>query len=568
MFYFAVAKMVIVNLIMEKSNLNTTNPDEAKRLVTANPNHYIYETKYLKIAILGGIRFNNLEALRVTLGISLTSRSVGTSKGGAIQYHSNTLRQNIDLYNDTSIEKLTRKVAERLEIGTTIVRRDLDQLTNELEAFRLQELETLNLEQKKQVKVLTENEIKQATAFLSQDTLIENTQDLIGKSGVIGEEINRLLMYLIFTSRKTNNPLHCISLGSSGAGKTHLQSKVSELIPEEDKIEMTVLSANAFYYFNRTELRNKLILIEDLDGAESVLYPLRELQSKKRITKTVAHKDKKGTTKTIHLTVEGPVSVSGCTTQESIYEDNSNRSFLLYIDESEIQDEKIMFYQRQLSAGKVNHEEEIKAKELLKNAQRLLKTITVKNPFAEYLTLPQSVFKPRRTNAHYLQFIEAITFYKQYQKYHYINKETGEEYIETSIEDIQEANELIKEVLLRKSDSLTGACRNHLESLKDYLKKQNQTQFTNSEIRRHLRVKETTLRRYNNLLLEENYIKRVENKKTKSFAFEINNYDEYKALKTLINNALNKCIELIQLATTPTTRQVKVAKTSKTKSMS
>jgi hypothetical protein len=205
------------------------------------------------------------------------------------------------LYNDTSIEKLTRKVAERLEIGTTIVRRDLDSLTNELENYRLQEVENQSKIYEKQVKVLTEKEIKEATAFLQTQGLIPNTQNLIGKSGVIGEEINRLLMYLIFTSRKTNNPLHCISLGSSGTGKTHLQSSVSDLIPEEDKIEMTVLSANAFYYFNRTELRGKLILIEDLDGAESVLYPLRELQSKKRITKTVVHKDKKGTTKTTQM---------------------------------------------------------------------------------------------------------------------------------------------------------------------------------------------------------------------------------------------------------------------------
>ena len=182
-------------------------------------------------------------------------------------------------------------------------------------------------------KELTEKEAAVRTDFLKQKNLLEVTNELIGKSGVIGEEANRLLMYLIFTSRKTNNPLHCISLGSSGTGKTHLQSKVAELIPEEDKIEMTVLSANAFYYFNRTELQNKLILIEDLDGAESVLYPLRELQSKKRITKTVVHKDARGESKTIHLTVEGPVAVAGCTTQESIYEDNSNRSFLLYIDE-------------------------------------------------------------------------------------------------------------------------------------------------------------------------------------------------------------------------------------------
>ena len=54
---------------------------------------------------------------------------------------------------------------------------------------------------------------------------------------MIGEENNRLLMYLIFTSRKRETPLHVISLGSSGIGKTHLQEKVSALIPEEDKME-------------------------------------------------------------------------------------------------------------------------------------------------------------------------------------------------------------------------------------------------------------------------------------------------------------------------------------------
>jgi hypothetical protein len=502
-------------------------------LNTQNPNNYIFDTKHLKIQILGGIKFNNLEAMRVTLGIQ---------KQGKEQ----VLRQNIDLYNDTSIEKLTRKVAERLEIGTTIVRRDLDSLTNELENYRLQEVENQSKIYEKQVKVLTEKEIKGAKEFLQTQGLIPNTQNLIGKSGVIGEEINRLLMYLIFTSRKTNNPLHCISLGSSGTGKTHLQSSVSDLIPEEDKIEMTVLSANAFYYFNRTELRGKLILIEDLDGAESVLYPLRELQSKKRITKTVVHKDKKGTTKTIHLTVEGPVSVSGCTTQEIVYEDNSNRSFLLYIDESQEQDEKIMQYQRQLSAGKVNHEEEIRTKQLLQNCQRLLKTITVKNPFAEFLSLPNSVFKPRRTNAHYLQFIEIITFYKQYQKYHHIDKETGEEYIETDIEDIKEANELIKEMLLRKSDSLTGACRNHLEKIKTYLQINNQIQFTNTEIRRKFRVKESTLRNYNSQLLMEGYIRKMVNKKDKSYAYEITNQQEYSDLQQVVELSLQKCLEAVE----------------------
>jgi len=479
------------------------------------------------------MKTNKLESLRITLSIQKPESY-------------NVLRHSLDLYNDNQVEKFTRKIAERLEIGTSVTRRTLQDLTKELENHRFLLLEKEQQAAAPYKKELTARETKEAETFLKSKDLLKKTNKLIGQSGVIGEENNRQTMFLIFTSRKTNNPLHCISLGSSGTGKTHLQSKVSELIPEEDKVEITVLSANAFYYFNRTELQHKLILIEDLDGAESVLYPLRELQSKKRITKTVVHKDSKGTTKTIHLTVEGPVSVAGCTTQESIYEDNSNRSFLLYIDESEIQDKKIMDYQRLISAGKVNGEQEHNAKELSKNVQRVLKPIKVINPYAEFLELPKSVFKPRRTNSHYLQFIEAITFYKQYQRAKQYDKETGEEFIETEIEDIQEANELIIDILLRKSDTLTGACRNHLENLKDYLIKNNQTTFTNAEIRRNLRIKESTLRWYHKQLLAENYIHRIKKAKTKSYCFEIVDLGEYDNLRKQIDKALQDCIDRIK----------------------
>ena len=508
---------------------------------TSNPNNYEYITKHLEIHILGGLKLNKLESLRITMSIQKTKDN-------------NILRHSLDLYNDNQVEKFVRKVAERLAVGTSVVRKALQELTHELENYRFLLLDKEAEANKPFYKELTAIEEKEAIKFLKDKDLLKKTNELIGKSGVIGEVNNRLLMYLIFTSRKTNNPLHCISLGSSGVGKTHLQSKVAELIPEEDKVEITVLSANAFYYFNRTELQHKLILIEDLDGAESVLYPLRELQSKKRITKTVVHKDAKGTTKTIHLTVEGPVSVAGCTTQESIYEDNSNRSFLLYIDESEEQDVRIMNYQRLISAGKLNEDEEYKSRELLKDVQRVLKPIKVINPFAEFLELPKSVFKPRRTNSHYLQFIEAITFYKQCQRHKHYNEETGEEYIETTIEDIQEANELIQEVLLRKSDTITGACRNHLERLKRYLFIENQTTYTSAEIRRNLRVKETTLRRYHKQLLEEGYIRRIKEAKTKSYCYEIIDINEYTNLKEQIDKALNTCVSRLSNADSPPTR--------------
>jgi hypothetical protein len=127
--------------------------------------------------------------------------------------------------------------------------------------------------------------------------------------------------------------------------------------------------------------------------------------------------------------VNGPVTVAGCTTQERIYEDNANRSFLIYIDESKAQDESIMHYQRKKSAGTVNSEEERQIKELLQNTQRLLQPVQIRNPFAELLQIPTEVFNPRRTNAHYLQFIEAVTFYHQYQREKHTDKATGETFI-------------------------------------------------------------------------------------------------------------------------------------------
>jgi len=118
-------------------------------------------------------------------------------------------------------------------------------------------------------------------------------------------------------------------LSRSDSGKTYLQERVSDLIPAGDKIEIT---QNAFYYFKQDELKHKLLLVEDLDGAETSLYPLRELQSKRRITKTVTLKDNKGNLKTVTVMVDGPVSVSGCASQEKLYEDNANRCLLLYVD--------------------------------------------------------------------------------------------------------------------------------------------------------------------------------------------------------------------------------------------
>lgn len=517
---------------------------EANKINTSNPEAITYTTEELGFTILGGIRLDGLDRLRVTLKIEVINRKLKHYMNNP-ELADLAIRHNIDLYNDTQVEKLTRKTAERLEIGISSIAKAVAELTSQLEIYRLERIKEQEIKTETR-KPLTTEEHRAAKEFLEQNNLLVRTNEAIGRSGVIGEELNRLLMYIIFTSRKREHPLHIISLGSSGTGKTYLQEKVGELIPDEDKLEITVLSENAFYYFGQRELKNKLILIEDLDGAENVLYPLRELQSKKRISKTVAHKDTRGNTKTVSLTVEGPVSVAGCTTKESIYEDNANRSFLIYLDESPEQDEKIMIYQRKRSAGNINTEEENNIKQLLQNTQRILQPISVRNPYAEQLKLPQEVFKPRRTNSHYLQFIEAITFYHQYQREQKADESTGEIYIETTIEDIEAANKLINEILLRKSDELNTACRRYFEYMKAYLRTENKTAFTTKEVRQALRTNHSNQKRYMRQLLLNNYIKKSTGTKAKGYSYEIVSYEEYEQLKNSISSVLDMITENIK----------------------
>ncbi|MDE1208486.1 hypothetical protein LCI24_16965, partial [Tenacibaculum sp. LAR 2:5] len=113
------------------------------------PNNYSYLTKHLEIHILGGVRVNKLESLRVTVSVQkLKTQSI--------------VRHSIDLYNDNQVEKFVRKLAERLTIGTSVVRKTLQELTHELENYRFLLLDKQEQENKPFYKELSASEEKEA----------------------------------------------------------------------------------------------------------------------------------------------------------------------------------------------------------------------------------------------------------------------------------------------------------------------------------------------------------------------------------------------------------------------
>jgi len=496
--------------------LNVQNP----KLNTTNPEYITVTIDGLHIALLGGVNMGELDRLRVTIKIRRTD--------SIDPLHS--VRHTLDLYHNDYLERFIAKASERLEVNVTTLTKALASLIELVEQYRLRRIESLK-ERKAEKRQLTEERVQRAVKYLSSSDLMERTAWDIGRTGVVGEENNCLLMYLVFTSRLRENPLHVISLGSSGTGKTYLQEKISELIPREDKLEITILSENAFYYFDRKELHHKLVLIEDMDGAEAVLYPLRELQTKHRISKTIPIKDSKGNLKTVTLHVEGPICLAGTTTKERLYEDNANRSLLIYVDGSPDHRERIMEYQRRLSAGKVDTGEENHLKEFFKDMQSVLKPVAVRNPYAEYLKVPDHVFKPLRTHAHYLAFIETVTFYCQYQRPLKRNPQTGQAYVETTLEDIQWTNRLLKDVLLSKSDELSKPVRDFFEGLKTWVKKEHLESFCARDLQQRLRMYPMKVNRYLRELESRYLIKRVGGNRKNGFEYQIHRWEEYQDLQ-------------------------------------
>ncbi|MCA6437452.1 MAG: toprim domain-containing protein [Bacteroidetes bacterium] len=510
-----------------------TPKQELTTFTTDNPEALVWQNEQLHILILGGIKLSGLDRLKVTLKIKSKKN------------HYTPLRHNLDLYNTEHLLRLKQNVSEQLEVPLTLADVSFNEVIEALENYRLERVS--NLQPTKHIsQPMTTLETDTALAYLKHPELMHNTMSDIGKTGIVGEHVNRLTMFLVFLSRITSDPLHIISFGASGTGKTYLQEGVAKLIPIEDKLEITTLSGNALYYFKNDDLKNKLLLIEDYDGVQDGLYALRELSSKQKITKTVSLKDSKGNIKTYTFVVEGPVCIAGCTTKESTYEDNANRCILLYLDTSAKQDELIMEYQRKVSAGLINYKEEEIFRTQLRNAQRMIKPIRVVNPYAPCLKIPKNVLKPRRSHRLYLRFIEIVTLYNQYQREIKINTLDNEPYIETTFEDIAWANKLLKHILIRKADELTTACRTFLERLKSHLKDKKETTFKAKDIRGELRLHASSVKKYLLELYNNGYIKQTGGNKARGYVYEIASYEEYETLKSGINNALDDLLENIK----------------------
>ncbi|MCK7560211.1 hypothetical protein MKQ70_37090 [Chitinophaga sedimenti] len=141
----------------------------SSQIDTSHPEAITYQPGELMFTVLGGIRLEGLDRLRVTLKVEATNRAFRHYAG-----HPDTcnlvVRQNLDLYNHHQTEKFARLVSSQLETDLAQVMEALRQLTDQLERYRLQQQEARG--QATPARILTDVERQQAIAFLQAPGLL------------------------------------------------------------------------------------------------------------------------------------------------------------------------------------------------------------------------------------------------------------------------------------------------------------------------------------------------------------------------------------------------------------
>jgi len=510
----------------------TSNQQQATRFDASHPECIVFETPQILVTIWGKIDIRHVSRLRVTLHIQLKENLYA-------EY-----RDTIDLYSHNQTQRLIREAAAQLETGTDVISRVIIELTRQLEQYRQGEREKERLkyeaERLKNRETFTVGQMNQGLSLLKNNPstgsgLMQRTFDYIKSIGLIGEEKNGMLLFFILLTRFFATPLHALVQGKSGSGKTYLLKKIASLLPKQHIRITTALTENTLYHSLEGFWKHMVLLIEDLDGAYTALLPLREMMTNQSISKFTTEKDMRtGEFKQKALYVEGPMCVAGATTKDKIFEDNANRSFQIHINESQEHVEEVLEFQRRYISGLIDRKNEEFIQMLFKTAQLQLRPVEIIIPFGDELRIPQHVYKKLRTNTHYITLIKAITFWNQHQR-EIKHMEDGTPYIESTVEDVEWANFLSRDVLLRKSDELSGSLRNFFETIKKSLKENHQKCFFAKPVREMLRMNPMQVNRYLNELEARGYINKTGGNRKKGFEYEVIVWDDYERLKSGID---------------------------------
>jgi DNA primase catalytic core len=423
-----------------------------------------------------GDRRYRVRGLAKNLSAEVLKVNVLVSRGEA--YHVDSL----DLYAARARAHYLTQAAKELACREDLIKLDLGRILLKLEALQAERIKAA-MKVEPAAPKMTEAEEAEALALLRAPDLLTRIVADFDACGLVGESTNKLVGYLAATSRKLGGPLAIVVQSSSAAGKSSLMDAVLAFMPEEERIKYSAMTGQSLFYMGETNLKHKILAIAEEEGASRASYALKLLQSEGELTIASTGKDATtGNLVTQQYRVEGPVMIFLTTTAIEIDEELLNRCMVLSVDEGREQTEAIHRLQRarRTLAGLKAKQGKAHLLKLHQNAQRLLRTLAVVNPYADRLTFLSDKTRTRRDHEKYLTLIDTFALLHQHQRPIKTMLYGGQavEYIEVTAEDISQANAIAHEVLGRSLDELPPQTRRLLASVVEHVRGQARAQAT------------------------------------------------------------------------------------------
>jgi DNA primase len=414
----------------------------------------------------------------------------------------------VDFYLSRSRRSFQSEAARLFKETVDTIETDTNRLIEQLESY-VQKRQTTS-----PVTLVSDTDKAEGLKLGRQPDLTGEILRDMERLGMIGETANKLIGYLVMTSRKLADPLALLILSGSGAGKSHLQDTVLSFCPDEDLIKLTSLSDRALFYKGEDSLKNKVLAVEELAGAEGACYAIRNLISaKKLVIETTVKNPLTGKLETQVNTVYGPTAVFQTTTNPRTDAETRSRFILVSVDESPEQTRAILQAQRQ--SHTLDGWRHRQAREAILRRhhalQRLLKPVVVVNPFEPLLSYPNEQLLVRRDHPKYLHLILAVTFLHQLQRPVKHDPALGD-YIETSLDDIAIANDLAHQLFGHSLDDLSRPSRELLALIASHVEKKaaggslDKVSFNRRELREAFKWGDTRLRIHLEELVEMEYV--------------------------------------------------------------
>jgi DNA primase len=325
---------------------------------------------------------------------------------------------------------------------------------------------------------LTESEKEEAIELLKDPGLLERLIETTEKFGCVGEENNRIVIYITLLSRILDNPISLIVKGDSSGGKSFLVEAICQLFPSDELLVFTTLTPKALYH-RPNDLSHKALVIFERSGSEEGDYSIRSLQSEKKLVISMPVKNEKtGRFETIDHEIKGPVAFIETTTQTHLHPENETRCFDIFVDDSEEQTIRIHEMQRKkYGGGEASKENGLRP---WKVTQNLLKPYQVLIPYIDLIKFPSKPLRVRRDFPRFMSIIEISAILHQYQREKKIID--GVEYLVADIEDYAIAYSLGATILTQTIKQISPKAEKLIQMIQKHIDAADEGQFKRREV--------------------------------------------------------------------------------------